>query len=105
MFMPIADAPDYEVNEFGLVRRADNCRPLTPFKRGKYDTVKLNGKNYSVHRLVLSTFYPVQGCESMDVDHIDYNPENNRLENLRWMEHKENAKRQRRRKVSDTNDN
>lgn len=97
MFLQIAAAPEYEVNEYGLVRRCDNCRALTPFKRGKYDAVKLNGVNYSVHRLVLMTFRPIPNCEAMDVDHIDFNPTNNRLENLRWADHRENAKRQQRR--------
>lgn len=97
MFYPIPYAPEYEVNEFGTVRRVDNSRPLKPFKRGKYLAVKLNGTNYSVHRLVLDTFNPVENSEGLDVDHIDYDPENNRLPNLRWMPHRENARRQKRR--------
>lgn len=98
MFLPIEAAPEYEINEYGLVRRVDTCRPLTPFKRGKYDAVKLNGVNYSIHRLVLMTFHPIENYDNMDVDHIDYNPDNNHLSNLRWLDHRENARRQRRRK-------
>lgn len=54
--------------------------------------VNLNGKKYLVHRLVLLTFKP-QGQKTSDniVLHIDGNPANNHLNNLKWGTYKENA--------------
>lgn len=46
---------------------------------------------YFVHRLVLCAFVrqPLPGEEC---DHIDFDPSNNRLENLRWIAHVENVR-------------
>ena len=46
-----------------------------------------------VHRLVLMAFSPIEGMENLTVDHIDGNPANNTLSNLRWMTAKENLAR------------
>lgn len=43
-----------------------------------------------VHRLVLMTFKPIEGMEKLQCDHINSNPKDNRLENLRWVTRKEN---------------
>lgn len=48
------------------------------------------GHRFSVHRLILSTFYPVDNEINLTVDHIDGNISNNKLENLRWTTMKEN---------------
>ena len=45
---------------------------------------------YSVHRLILENFNPVEGMENLQVNHIDGNKENNKLENLEWITCKEN---------------
>lgn len=42
-----------------------------------------------VHRLVAQAFIP-NPLGLRDVDHIDGNPTNNVVENLRWVSHKEN---------------
>lgn len=45
---------------------------------------------FLVHRLVLSTFYPIYNTEQYEVNHKDENKTNNNLENLEWMTPKEN---------------
>ena len=41
-------------------------------------------KWYSVHRLVLMTFNPIDGMENLEVNHINEFKDDNRLENLEW---------------------
>lgn len=47
-------------------------------------------KNYLVHRLILSTFKPVENMEQLDVNHKNGDKLDNRLENLEWCTRSEN---------------
>ena len=46
--------------------------------------------NKRVHRLVLETFKPIENSELYDVNHINRNKADNRLENLEWCTRSEN---------------
>lgn len=47
---------------------------------------------YSVHRLILENFKPVENMDKMQVNHIDGNKWNNKLSNLEWVTCSENNK-------------
>lgn len=78
---------EFEVYVSTLGNVKDTKKELLPQRTcNKYKIVKLPNKtNIFVHRLVLLTFKPTSDALEMTVDHIDSNPRNNRLSNLKWM--------------------
>ena len=44
-----------------------------------------------VHRLVMLTFQPCEVQDELFVNHKDFDVTNNRLDNLEWVTHQENA--------------
>lgn len=60
-----------------------------------YYRVEILGTIYRCHRLVLilNGIYPPKGCN--EVDHIDRDPSNNALSNLRWSSRSLNCKNKR----------
>ena len=59
-------------------------------ERNGYLRVKINGKTYSVHRLIAEAFLENLDCKSQ-VNHIDFDRGNNRVENLEWVTPSENV--------------
>jgi len=59
-------------------------------KRG-YVRCLLNQKNYPKHRLIALQFIK-RPTDNTEVDHINRNRSDNRIENLRWISHSENNK-------------
>ena len=92
----------YEVSNFGRVKSLDYnhtgkegiMKPKSNDRGYLYISLCKNRKkkSYQVHQLIMRAF--VGECpEGHQVDHIDWNPRNNRLENLRYIPAKENASR------------
>ena len=87
--------PDYQVSNLG------NVKSLNYSKTGKeqimrqkitngYYMICLGRKNYRlVHRLVCQTFLP-NPENKLEIDHINRNKLDNRLENLKWCNRSEN---------------
>lgn len=97
----IPDFPLYTVDNYGEVINLNTHKVLswnygerlysgvTLIKRGEPKSIR---ERRLVHRLVLSTFKG-WNSEKTYVDHIDNNPLNNDLTNLRWVTQSENIKR------------
>lgn len=54
-----------------------------------YKGIRISGKIYKVHRLVGETYIP-NPENKPEIDHINRNPSDNRVENLRWATRTEN---------------
>lgn len=93
----IKNFPDYSIDDQGKVysNKYLKERELKPWADSKnrylYVSLSENGikTNYSIHRLVAENFLPNPNNYT-DVDHINNNTKDNRLENLRWCSHKDN---------------
>ena len=83
----------YEVSSLGHVKRGKRMLAAHPNVPGGYLRVAVTQdkkkKHLYVHRLVAMAFI---GEGSGEVDHIDGNKLNNRVDNLRWVTPSENKK-------------
>lgn len=90
-------AYDYYITDDGRVWSEKTKKYLaTNLDRYGYVKVRLVSPNskrhtYSIHRLVLENFNPVESMEELQVNHIDGNKLNNHLNNLEWTTPHENV--------------
>lgn len=55
-------------------------------------------RSQQLHRLILNTFRPILESQLFQVNHIDGNPSNNRLDNLEWVTNSQNIQHAKHRK-------
>lgn len=83
----------YQVSNFGNVRNKSKVLSLRTNRGYKYITLYKDGKTTSkaIHRLVAIYFIP-NTVNKPEVNHIDGDKKNNRIDNLEWCTPSENSK-------------
>jgi len=94
VWKPISCCPRYRVSSLGRIQGVKVAIMKPWAMSGGHLFIRLRNKNgyvgSSVHRLVAETFIP-NPHNKPEVNHKDCNPQNNKVENLEWVTHKENA--------------
>ena len=98
IWLDVKDFPDYKISNFGNVKsfkRGEKLLSPNPHKypNGIYYSICLynDGKRHDrkLHRLVASTFIPNPENKPC-IDHLNRNPSDNHVSNLRWVTALEN---------------
>jgi len=108
-YYPIKGLSSYSINQEGQVYSHLTNRILKPYLGANgyfvFDLSSPNKRMHYQHRLMAETFIPNPEFKS-DVNHINGNKQDNRLENLEWATRSENIKHAHRlglKKVSEKN--
>ena len=81
-----------QVSSLGRFKSSQGVVSTRKPKKSGYVDVGVNGKVHELHRLMAIAFGLPKRDDQDTVDHIDGNPSNNRLENLRWANQSEQMK-------------
>lgn len=96
----VAGFDNYSVSNLGKVRNDKTGRILKQkTEKDGYFEVNLyretQRKTFRVHRLVALAFIPQLDKNRNEIDHIDFDRKNNRVDNLRWLTTQENLEHSR----------
>ena len=85
---------DYEISNNlypFIIRRKSNNHACSVWTNKKgYCIIKLNSKPYRLHRIIAQQF--IENPNNFpEVDHINHNKQDNRIENLRWVSTSDNG--------------
>ena len=92
----IQNYKNYSVSNLGNIKNNKTNKILKPnFNKQNYAYVWIKNndnicKRVRIHRLVAQEFIPNRDNKSC-VNHLDYNPSNNCLDNLEWVTYQENT--------------
>ena len=98
-FVKVKGYEGYEVSNTGKIKSLKTNRLLTPQKNNcGYLYILLTDQNKKVrinliHRLVFDSFIGID--DGFEINHLDEDKENNRLDNLELITHEENLKKYR----------
>lgn len=82
--IPFEGCDGYEVSDDGRVRHSKSRKERSLFVTSQgYVRVTIRRKTYYVHRLVMAAHNPEEYVATLTIDHVDRDPSNNRVDNLR----------------------
>ena len=88
----IPSLPGYSVSDKGEVYNTSKSVTVSQWRHaGGYRCVTIGGKNYYVHRLAYSAFHPTVSIDGLVIRHMDDDPSNNSISNLRHGTSKDNS--------------
>ena len=88
----LRDHPDYEINvvyPHQIRKKSNNHIMKECVNGGGYVIITLNNKSHLKHRIIALQFIP-NPDNLPQIDHINHNKTDNRIENLRWVSHLQN---------------
>jgi hypothetical protein len=89
MVKPTKNTTKPQVSSLGRYRTCLGVISTPKPKRSGYVEIRINGKHHQLHRVMAVAFDLPRRDDQDTVDHIDNDPSNNLLDNLRWANRSE----------------